>query len=84
MKNLIEAIVIAIVTNKIDLMVFWIDDKIIHFMMNPIKGGIPAIDKISTDIVIILFFVIWWINIFIFLFLNFMIKGIEIVMYIIK
>jgi len=80
MKNLIEAIIMAIDINKMDLIFFWIEDKTIHFMVNPIKGGIPAIDKIRIDIIITLFFDIWWISIFMFLFLNFIIKGIEIIM----
>jgi hypothetical protein len=53
-------------------------DKTIHLGINPIRGGIPARDKIKIVRGIFVLLLVWWDKDFIEIFLNDIIKDTEI------
>jgi len=54
--------------------------RTIHLGMNPIRGGIPAKDKIKIEMVVIFFLSICWVSMVMFAFLKFIIIAMEIVL----
>jgi len=78
MKNLIEAKITIMDKISIDLIFCWVLVSTIHLGKNPIKGGIPAKDRIKIEMVDIFFLSICWVSIDMFIFLKFIIIAIEI------